>query len=484
MLIERRLRDQPEQRPELPYRGLRPMLGQDVLLKRLLRPLSQDFVGLLARTGIVEPLLRLVTADVRELDESGSPGPLSSGDGRLTALALSPDQFRGDLEALAARPEMRVLRMPLRWQTRLLYSFYEVGTKSPQVHRPPHGSKAARSQAAYRKFLRVFLPRFYRRLGIDIVIGANIKYREDFDWGAISQQLGKPYVVLHRENMPITSGISSLVTKRYRKLGRFQGSCIIVHNAVTRQTFVDADYVEPERIFDLGCLRMDGFLRRIGSPRVRRSRPLVTLFSFSSVNEDIFGAGGYYPVFRDTHGAIALLAKQHPEIDVVIKPKPSMFNNPRWRCALSEALRHWGLNPDAPPANLSVVPTRDAQQLILESSVVVALNSTVLLEAAIAGLPVIMPYFKDLREGPQGQGVMFREYTDLFDVPDRGEDLKQAVMERLRHPEIGDDVMNKRRELFAALISSLDGDATSRYVHLLTRTVASSRAETLAQGVP
>ena len=146
----------------------------------------------------------------------------------------------------------------------------------------------------------------------------------------------------------------------------------------------------------------------------------------------------------------------------------------------SEALRHWGLNPDAPPPNLFVEPKREAQQLILKSSVVVALNSTVLLEAAVAGLPVIMPYFKDLREGPQGQGVMFREHTDLFDVPDTGEALEKIVIERLRCPEIGDDVMKKRRELFAALISSLDGDATSRYIHLLTRTVANSRAEAFA----
>ncbi len=144
------------------------MFGHDMLLKNVLRPLGQDLIGVLARAEIVEPLLSLIAADVRELDESGNPGPLSSGYGRLTALALSPDQFRGDLEALAARPEMRVLRMPLRWQTRLLYSFYEVGTKSPQVHRPPHGSRAARSQAVYRKFLRVFqqyCPPFLRYLG-------------------------------------------------------------------------------------------------------------------------------------------------------------------------------------------------------------------------------------------------------------------------------------------------------------------------------
>jgi hypothetical protein len=157
-----------------------------------------------------------------------------------------------------------------------------------------------------------------------------------------------------------------------------------------------------------------------------------------------------------------------------------MFDDPRWRWALNKALCHWGLDPDAPPTNLSVEPTREAQQLILESSVVLALNSTVLLEAAVAGLPVIMPYFKDLREGPQGQGVMFREHTDLFDIPDTGEDLEKIVIERLRCPEIGDDVMKKRRELFAALISSLDGDATSRYVQFLTRTVANSRAKAFA----
>ena len=116
--------------------------------------------------------------------------------------------------------------------------------------------------------------------------------------------------VFHRENLPITDGVANVITARYRRLGRFQGSCIAVHNGSTTRTLTKTGYAAREQIFELGCLRMDKFLRRLWMPRAKRARPLVTLFSFKSFMRGIFGAKGYFPVFRDSHGPIALLAQR------------------------------------------------------------------------------------------------------------------------------------------------------------------------------
>jgi hypothetical protein len=449
----------------------------------MLRPLNRTLLAALEATGSFRPLTKLIAGQLDELDERGRPKPVAKGQGRLSVLALSPDEFRSDLEVLAAR-KVRVLRMSHAWQRWLLYSFYRGGIETGEIHRPPAGTATARAKSDYRRFLETFLPQLYRELDVDIVISANVKYKEDLDWGVVSKKLGVPYVVLHRENLAVTEGVVNVLTERYRRLGHFEGTCIAVHNGSTTRTLTATDYACREHIFELGCLRMDSFLQRLRAPRQKRARPLVTLFSFKSFMRGIFGSAGYFPVFRDSHGPIALLAQQHPEVDFLIKPKSGTFRNPRFLPELRAAFRHWGVDPKRLPPNLRVDPTLDAQDTILESSVVLALNSTTQLEAALAGLPVIMPYFKDMREAPAGRNVKFRDRLDLFDVPDTPDDLMKLVLRRLKDPVVPPDVMEKRRALFAEFVSSLNGDATERYIDLLERVVAEEAGKETANRLP
>ena len=119
-------------------------------------------------------------------------------------------------------------------------------------------------------------------------------------------------------------------------------------------------------------MRMDRFLERISLPRERPERPLVTLFSFKSYNKTLFPGSGYFPLFRDSHGAIAALAQRRPDVDVIIKPKADVLRDTRWHTELRDAFLHWGINPDDQPPNLRVELKPDAQDLILRSSVIVA----------------------------------------------------------------------------------------------------------------
>src|SRR5262245_12859072 len=291
----------------------------------LLQPAYQTGLELLAsRANMLARLVRLVAAQVQEIKCERQPSP---GTKQISILALSPQEFRHDLGVLAEQG-VRVLCMPFRWQERLLRSFYREAVTTPDIHLPAAGSHAKKAKDAYRKFLRTFLPKFYNRLGVDAVIGANVRYKEDLDIGAVSKQVGVPYIVFHRENLAITDGVYNVVTERYRKLGRFQGSCIAVHNNIAARSFIETAYADAARVAQLGCLRMDNFLRRIQMPRSKRVRPLVTLFSFKSFMRGIFGQEGYFPVFRDSHGPIALLAARHPEIDFLIKPKTGAVRHP------------------------------------------------------------------------------------------------------------------------------------------------------------
>ena len=189
----------------------------------LLQPVNRMLLAAIGAANLFDPLAKLIARQVEELDQRGRPGPVRRRQGQLSILALSPGEFRHDLEALAARG-VRVLRMPLQWQERLLYSFQRRGIGTAEIHNPPDGTRAARAKSGYQRFLEAFLLHLYRELDVDAVISANVKYKEDVDWGIVSEKLGVPYVIFHRENLAITEGVVNVVTDRYRKLGKFAGN--------------------------------------------------------------------------------------------------------------------------------------------------------------------------------------------------------------------------------------------------------------------
>ena len=434
-----------------------------------MRPVQRGLLNVAVRGSMLDWLVNRIASEVQVIMGNRPAGPAAKRP--ITILALSPHRFRRDLQILAEVEGLRVLSMPYKWQRRFFYSFHAREVDVADAHNPRPGSAEEKARAAYRSFLRLFLPKFLKQVEADAVIGADVRNVGDVDIGAVANQLGTPYIVFHRENMLVPEGVFEFVTDRFRRLDKFQGHSIAVHNAITAKSFAKSGYAAEGQVFTIGCLRMDALFRRLQLPRKKRPRPLVTLFSFKSFLKGLFDGGGYFPVFRDSHGPIARLAQQHPEIDFIIKPKPGMLRKLRYRAELDEAFRQWGINPRRLPVNLRVDANVDAHELILESSIVLGLNSTTQLEAAVAGLPVIIPYFKDMRGAPAGTNIKFTDHLELFDVPDTPEHLIELVLARLRDPTIPQPVMDKRRALFSELVSTLDGGAATRYSELLRRIV-------------
>ena len=169
------------------------------------------------RGGVVGPVSWLCARAVREVNEIGHGGAKP----RFTLLALNPDRFRGDLPILAETGIFRVLKMPFEWQARFYQRFqHPVAETSADAGHP--GPDLDRE--AYRAYLRRFLPEFYRRLGVDAVIGAAVHYRQDRDIGAVSEEIGVPYIVLHRENLVTNAAHYRYFAEIGERQGRFTGS--------------------------------------------------------------------------------------------------------------------------------------------------------------------------------------------------------------------------------------------------------------------
>jgi hypothetical protein len=82
-------------------------------------------------------------------------------------------------------------------------------------------------------------------------------------------------------------------------------------------------------------------------------------------------------------------------------------------------------------------------------------NTSTLLEASVIGLPVIIPYFKDLQNQKYDERLIYRDAYDLFDITKDVKELEMMILKRLRNQVIDKKVMRRREVLFEDYISTL-----------------------------
>ncbi len=438
-------------------------------MKKIARTISYILFRLAIRYKLYSLIAWFYSKVIKERSVDGTLRRFrhKSQDKRINIFALTPHKFRGDLDCFTLSGRYCVLQMDMYWQTRLMYQFYPQGMRMIQYLHPSSDDPSFGYKVEYQKFLSEFLPRLYKKMHIECVISPHLIYIEDTDWGIISNKIGVPYIVLHKENLYAAPIAKKLVIDRYKQLGHFQGSYIIVHNEIAKETFIQSGYVKRKQIRNLGCLRMDGYLKRLKENRKNANKrrkkvvffpfyfhPRMTLYSLS--------------FFAEVHIAFVRFAMSHPETDVIIKPKPKWS---KWRKDLQSSLEESNIELQKIP-NLIIRADLDAQEIILDADVVSGVNSTTVVEAAIAGKPVIIPYFKELQYPANDDYIFFKEEFDLFDIAESGEELIDLIIKRLEDCSIDKIIMEGRKAMFEKYVSSLSGNTTDKYVALIKKAIS------------
>jgi hypothetical protein len=445
--------------------------------KNILRAIAWKSLSVIIRLRLYGLLAWFFARRVVELQQDGSTirAGASRERGKLTILALSPHFFRGDMQCFADTGEVRVLLLDQRWLTRLMFQFYPLHM-APHLIRPfvnPHPEEATwEAKIRYRDFLRNFLPRFNQRLGIDCAIGHHFLHRANVDWGAVFEEIGVRYVALHSESMLLSMPHTrKWVCNWVSSMGKFEGSHIIVYCQTGVDAFSSTGFVPRDKISSLGAPRMDPFVRKIKNLEPRpRSRKQVSLFTFL-FNSELDAA--LHSFFRDVHLTIAELAMENPDLDFVLKSKRNFWKT--WRSQAMQVWQEAGLNLKNIP-NIKIGYDGDPHELIFDSDVVCALNSTTLLEAGLTAKPIVVPYFGALRGAEFDDRVLWRESLPVaFDVATTKESFKALIMQRLEDPIVDEAAMAERRRLFEKYLSDLEGTATERYINLLTQIVTEGR---------
>ena len=173
---------------------------------------------------------------IRDIEEH-SRSIAHAGKRRKTLLALSPEGFRGDLEALAESGRFRILMLSSFWQEQLRHAFHSKQEMATRDYlNPPHGSIAYKRKERLQNFYIQLLPEIYRKLQISAVLSYHIRLPADVDLGIASQKINVPYLVLYREGMFASApGIRETMRTLFGRFG-FWGTTLFVRNESCRRS--------------------------------------------------------------------------------------------------------------------------------------------------------------------------------------------------------------------------------------------------------
>ncbi len=381
---------------------------------------------------------------------------------QINILFLTVEKFRKDHEVLSNDNRINSLTISEIWLNIFFKIFYgkekieRVMRKSYSVNPP---SFYLRKRKKYHFFLDKVIKSLIKEYKLDFIVSADVRYYSNVDWGMVAEKNDVKWIIFHRENLYACKDIYEKVKKRHMHWEHFPGSKIFVHNNLTRKMFLESNFIrDKNKIKVIGCKRMDNLYKIIKDDNFSKIRDSVTLFSFRP-------KCSRFPesVFDETHKMVVLFAKENPKIKVVIKPKIEITKKTDWYKSFFRSMKDISVDLKL-IKNLSILPLADPQELIMRSLFTIGLNSSVVLESAITGIPVIIPYFNEMRTKKYKNKIYFRDYLDCFDTPKSSDELMKTMHLRLNKRNISKKVQNRRVEIFENYMGRFDGLNTERYI--------------------
>ncbi len=133
-----------------------------------------------------------------------------------------------------------------------------------------------------------------------------------------------------------------------------------------------------------------------------------------------------------------------------------------WNELLQQAFRKNNFNPKDYP-NFRIASENNSHDLILQSNVICAFNSTVILEAMATNIPIILPYFQTLRKNSWNQKINFFEEKYLFYTPRNEDELVKMLEAKGTKFQPDNKNQKEKKKLFKKYLHFYDQNVLDEY---------------------
>ena len=354
-----------------------------------------------------------------------------TADSKVNVAILDIERFRDEISALKNNNKWSLFNLPISVQDKInALHFYDFST---------FFNKGGRNQVNQDRvdYLMRLLPKIIKKTGITCFLSCGMYYARNLDFEVACVEKNIPFFCLHREGNGIDGAVRKItIEPMVSSWRKFAGTKLFVGNIVFQDMLIKHKYIDENMIEVVGVPRADLLLKN--KTQTQSSRPKIVFFSFPHTalllelakkeQKKFFNSKekkGFYNLFYDVHKSAALFAIKNPNIDVIIKPK---WYAGDWKYHIDKAIQ-LAINETKSIdtiINLSIVENVSAQELILSSSLVVAFNSSVILESMMARVPVILPFYEEAKSKDRDH-VIWADYYDEFYVAKSNKELLEYL---------------------------------------------------------
>jgi len=304
------------------------------------------------------------------------------------------------------------------------------------------------------------LYKLYQIYPFDVIISPSDTFFYIRDIIDASGNLGIPFIVVQKETT-ISPGTMNFHSKKIKELFPFISDYMTVCSKRHKKFWLNAGACN-KKIEITGQPRFDFYckpkkwqsLKELGFP-IDPNKKVVLFFTY---HLDAYLPKGqtWKELREETEEVLASLAREKL-YNIIVKPHPQ--HNVKDIEYFSLRLK----NLSGPAgARLIFIARReiDARQLIVNADIIIAFQSTVLLESLAAKKKVIYTFWSQTTKSLKSYILPFHHYKNIMECAHSPEDLRRLIInEKLK---INGKIMNERMKLFHEHLGSLDGKASER----------------------
>ena len=229
----------------------------------------------------------------------------------------------------------------------------------------------------YRDFIKLLIGHLRDRLNVVGFINFNNAYYAQRDFAGVSVLSGCPFITLHKECFRSPCQIQKTIELYAKFVGEYQGSRIGVHNIDMRNSLVHSGVISEDRVLVVGQARSSMLVNNnCAKDKCKKS---ILYFSISN-------RAGLLSAYSSTYSSASW-----GEYDLKIRDMLIEYSKAKGVKLYIKEKQKTNLNIDK-HSNLEVVNSHPDMNLFCKSSVVVGFNTTAMLEAVMANIPVVSPY--------------------------------------------------------------------------------------------
>ena len=390
---------------------------------------------------------------------------------KYTLLVLSSHRFKEETKILSNN--FRILELPIFFQE-YLRSFFFRNIKLDKgkfdlVFKKSNDKLLEKRKEQFNEYLKKFCYFLFKKKKINMVISPSLHYIQDFFWGKPTIYNKIPYLVIHTECLHASKFIINNLKNRWKKVGNYPLSHLIVYNDVAKKTFIDSKIISPDKISNLGIMRMD----KLQKIKVKNVKKQVTFFSFTpggpGTGYNFSDKRGIYNMFKNTHISFARAAMEHKDFEFIIRPKFADI----WQERIVDALKSQNIDIEK-INNLRFDYLTNTHELISDSKLIIAYGSTVIFESGFLKKNVLIPIMEEALEKKYSDRVMFKNESKKFDIANsQAEMIKKIRFYIKKNQVISQKKVSTYNKMFKKWVSCYS-DSTQRYNKIINKIIIQS----------